>query len=49
MTDTHKYTHPCLPLILRAHKHTHTSWVASFIALPGALHDTYTHTHTQVS
>ena len=46
MTDTRTYTHPCLPLILRAHKHTHTSRGASFIALPGALPDTHTHTHT---
>ena len=45
MTDTH--THTWLTLILRAHKHTHTSRGASFTALPGALHDT--HTHTQVA
>ena len=41
-TDTHTYTHLCLPLILRAHKHS--SLGDSFIALPGALHDTHKHT-----
>ena len=41
-TYTHRDTRPCLPLILRAH--THTSRGASFIVLPGALHDTHTHT-----
>ena len=39
---THTYTHPCLPLILCAHKHTHASRGTSFIALPGALHDRHT-------
>ena len=43
MTDTHTYAHPCLPLILHVYKHT--SWGASFIALPGA-HPFYTHTET---
>ena len=40
------HTHPCLFLILRVHKHTHTSRGASFISLPGAL---LLHTHTQVA
>ena len=34
-------TTPCLPLILRALKHTHTSRGTSFIRLPGALDDTH--------
>ena len=44
MKITHTYTHPCLPLILHVHKHTHTSRGTSLIALPGALP---LHTHTQ--
>ena len=40
MTDTYTYTHPCLPLILCAHKHTRTFRGASFMALPGGLQDT---------
>ena len=44
MTGTYTCTHPCQPLILCTHKHIHTSRGASFIALPGVLHDTHTHT-----
>ena len=43
MKETHTYTHPCLPLILQVHKHTHTSRGAPLIALPGTLS---LHTHT---
>ena len=52
-TRTHTYTHPCLPLILRAHKHSHISG-RFFYSTPRSTswhththtHNTHTHTHT---
>ena len=49
MMMTHTHIHTPMPTFdLTLHKHTHTSWCASFIALPGAF-PLYTRTHTHTS
>ena len=43
-TYTHPYTHPCLPLTLRAHRHSHISG-RFFYSTPNSA-SWHTHTHT---